>query len=304
MQRPSGDDKPRHPLRHTIIRILLIVSFGAVFFVMPDIRLKVAVVIISPLLIAFAVWRYIKERMDDKRAEQQKSGLIRVTRRQNAGWRTRYLDYKMHQGFEEIDPRGMKADLIRRIRCFRNLVWPVVGTVMFAAVGYALLRRGEYQCLLCFFFGALSLAGLIYFSAGGPVRHWIRRCSKEAAKIEHSYRHGRLLCRGEWGINLGHSHIVLFNSSHIEAFPLDRVADMTRKTVRLKTYRNDIYTGQKYKHYVVIQLWDKDSLTERQIELTDFQVEMLLQQYQRLSNPPHRMSALYEEQYKNEIVAP
>lgn len=199
-------------------------------------------------------------------------------------WREQYSRYREMHPFEYPQERTIKDDLFRRYHRRETFLYILmyslllVGTI--AGMIYDFDKKYPF-CLGIPAFGWLMIGSLNTFT-GKPVRKWLK-LDIDYPALETSYQHGSMLTYKGNGINLGTTHIHAYTPQTVYAIDYELVKSITRKFVPSKDYFQTLDTGEKYRHFVVIhvRLPESGNMTQVEIELNEFQVEMILDEFAR-----------------------
>ncbi len=128
----------------------------------------------------------------------------------------------------------------------------------------------------------------------------------DISEIEKSYIKGRMLSYSKNGINnginIGSSYTVIYNSDNVIAIDNSTIQDMTRKMVRVKKYENSMYSGQEYKYYVSVIYINSDGNTASvDVQLDEFQCEMIITEYNRIFYPERLYGNKIAEEIENSV---
>ena len=270
-------------------------AFLFLWFVMGETRDRVVACIAIPLCWLWGIFGYVKERRDNKRALQKKKDYLSGDYFRDPAWREAYLQYRQQHPYETCHPKGMRYDMMQR---YRRKSEPVTFMVMAGFLLFSTIVG------MCYRFQPLFLAGIplfgyffwIHFSEfiAWPVRKWLKTAKDDPdfPAYENSYTHGRILSYQAQGVvngmNLGASHIILYDKKEVHTVELSAAEGMTREIVRLKEYVNDTYSDSRYLHYAVLHVRTAQGEFRLRTQLDEYQVEMAVEEFSRLKGmqPP------------------
>ena len=274
----------RKPMDSKTLMIWLIIlsvpTFLFLWFVMGD---RVVAVIATPIIIIWGVFGYVKERRDTRRAVQKKANYLDGSYFRDPAWREAYLQYKQAHPYETCHPKGMRYDMMQR---YRRKTEPVTFMVMAGFLLFATVVGMIYQFHPVLLLG-LPLFGYLFWIhfaefTARPVRKWLKTAKTDTdfPAYEKSYTHGRILSYQAQGVvngmNLGPTHIILYDKKDVHTVELSVAEGMTREIVRVKEYVNDTYSGSQYKHYAVLHVRTAEGEFWLRTELNEYQTEMAI----------------------------
>lgn len=268
-------------LKALVFYIITIVLMGLfLWFIRGDMAGKMCAVIVCPLLIAYLIYAYNKEKKADSNALQINSLMMSGEYFESAKWYDDYYLYKNDHPFERIDSMSMKKDLLKRFRRSEYLLWMLFLLFLIFCCVVALAQSiGIIPIAGVFLFGALFCSQLSLY-IGMPVRRWLKR-DIDHDTLERSYLSGRILTYKKNGFIFGTTHIHAFTEKKIYAIDYELAEGISRKIVRLKKYEDGIYSSEEYKHYAVIhvRLPESGNIHDVEIELNEFQVQMVIDDF-------------------------
>lgn len=261
-----------------IITTVLIGLF--VWFIRGDMAGKLCAVIVCPLLIAYLIYAYNKEKKADRNAADRNPLMISGEYFESTKWREDYLIYKSEHPFERVDSQSMKKDLLKRFRRTEYLMWSLFFMFLIFCCFVVLMQRA----------GIIAIVGVVMFGIffywqfslyiGIPVRRWLKR-DIDYDTLERSYLSGRILTYKKNGFIFGTTHIHAFTEKKIYAIDYELAEGISRKIVRLKKYEDGIYSSEEYQHFAVIhvRLPRSGNNHDVEIELNEFQVQMVIDDF-------------------------
>ena len=111
-------------LKALIVYIVTIVLIGLfLWFIRGDMAGKTCAVIVCPLLIAYLIYAYNKEKKADSNAAGRNSLMMSGEYFESKKWYEDYYIYKNDHPFERIDSPSMRKDLLKRFRRSEYLLW-------------------------------------------------------------------------------------------------------------------------------------------------------------------------------------
>ena len=262
-----------------------------IYYFTQDIKYLVSAIIVGVLLTGNGIDLYFKEKKDDSKAIEQNKSLVNNSKFKNAKWREEFYNYKASHTFETVDKKGMKYDLKKRYRTKDNFLLVKLGCV-FIFFGIFLIIYQTTPSNICIgifgiVFGIIcTVRGISIFTAK-PVREFYRRnCDFEA--LEKSYMKGKMLSYKDNGINLGTTHIIVYNLKNIYAIDYRIIYDVVKKIVRVKNYENSVvYTGDEYRYYLeIIVKISSGAHREIDVAFDEYQCEMLINEYRKTHYSP------------------
>lgn len=216
------NQKPKNSLTTLIIMIILSIVMPPIAFYLKGIPVCWSF-LLSAIMIAYFIYAFLKEKKDDKKADKLKSDFLDGSYFSSVEWREKYLNYMQSYQFDEINPKGMKADLSRRYRKTASVPFMLFGILMIIGAGCGFFVETEnkiLQTILTVLFGAGIGAGLIYIEfekfTAKPVKKFYKG-NYDFKAIESSYENGKMLSHKEQGINIGSSYTVIYNKKIVFA---------------------------------------------------------------------------------------
>ena len=282
---------------------MLIVA-GTVFVLMfvlyyftQDIKYIVSAIIVCILVTGNGIYSYFKEKKDDRKAIEHKKAFADNSKFKNAKWREEFYHYKAVHTFETADKKGMKHDLKKRYRTKDNFLLVKLGCVFIFFGIFLIIYQTTLSNICIGIFGIVlgiicTVRGISIFTAK-PVREFYRRdCDFEM--LEKSYRKGKMLSYKDNGINLGTTHIIVYNLKNIYAIDYRIIYDVVKKIVRVKKYENSIvYTGDEYRYYIEIMVrMPSGAHKEIDVEFDEYQCEMVINEYRKTHYSPKQKNII------------
>ena len=261
--------------------------------------------IFSPLVIGFGIFTFIRDKRHKKSEEHLKEAITENQLFNSDAWRQRYIEYKEKHGFNEIDPKGMKADLIRHRRTLGTYSMTAVGAVCLGYFFYQVIsgqngHTDNFYALLPA--GLLMFGGGLAYLLGFPVGTWIKKMGDKYKDIEDFYIHGQMVSEGLDGLNIGREYTVMFNETSIYFFLTKNIVNAGKKIVREREYNTGIYSSTTYKYNVFVQVQENDGLHTYEVTLNAFKAEMICEVLQTLLFHPDDFEIKYEETEAHDIT--
>ena len=269
-------------------------AFLFLWFVMGRTQDKICACIVSPLCCIIGIAAHLKSRRDDRKAVHRAEEILDGSYFRSPEWREAYLQFKETHGYETCHERGMQYDLMRR---YRRKTEPITfmalsgllmaGCVCGLVTAYDKLETWLIVPVGFVIFGYLFWLHWSEFTAR-PVRKWLKAAASDPnfPAYEKSYLHGRILSFQAQGVvngmNLGATHILLYNKEDVHTVELGVAEKMTREVVRVKEYVNEVYGRQHYRHYAVLHVRTAQGYFMLKTELNEFQVELAIEEFSRL----------------------
>ena len=283
-----------------IVAGTVFVLMFVIYYFTQDIKYLVSAIIVGVLVTGNGLHSYFKEKKDDRKATEQKKSLVHNSKCKEAKWREEFYDYKANHTFETVSKKGMKHDLKKRYRTKDNFLLVKLGCV-FIFFGIFLIIYQTTPSNICIgIFGIVlgiicTVRGISILTAK-PVREFYRRdCDFEM--LEKSYRKGKMLSYKDNGINLGTTHIIVYNLNNIYAIDYRIIYDVVKKIVRVKKYNNSVaYAGDEYRYYVEIMVrMPSGSHGEIDVEFNEYQCEMVINEYRKTHYSPTQENIVAEK---------
>lgn len=179
----------------------------------------------------------------------------------------------------------MKADLHRRFITKDAIGFILLGCVFLVVSFLPFPLRINYR-IISIIAGLFSIFVGTYFMSGQHIRHFFNRTDLDFEQLEASYRNGSMLTYQKNGINLGISHVIAYTAQEIFCIENANIASMMREVVRLKKYQDGVYAGETYLHRLYLEAKQPNSTEPLnvRIELHEFQVEMVLEEFARMNH--------------------
>ncbi len=295
--------KTRSTMVMVLVCHLLIIAIGLYFYAKSHMW-QILVVLIIPLLISvFVVYAYWKEQKSDGQADEKLQEYVNGDYFSTPQWRERYLQYKQEHPFQSPKLRGMKADLHRRFITKDAIGFILLGCVFLVVSFLPFPLRINYR-IISIIAGLFSIFVGTYFMSGQHIRHFFNRTDLDFEQLEASYRNGSMLTYQKNGINLGISHVIAYTAQEIFCIENANIASMMREVVRLKKYQDGVYAGETYLHRLYLEAKQPNSpepLNVR-IELHEFQVEMVLEEFARMNHGVCSNPIRITEEMDNQIT--
>lgn len=202
-------------------------------------------------------------------------------------WRDKYLSYVTKKPFETIRSKSMKRDLMRRYR-HPKFVLLMITCLLCAAVCAAALfaeyhDRGTIAPDHLIYNLIVISVGIVYFFiciaklTARPVRKFLKN-TDDISALEESYMSGKMVSHKGNGINLGSTHIIMYDEKEIIAIENSRVTSVTRSVAMQGDYEKCYF---KYVHYAVVSYTESGRQLITTVELNEFQVEMVIEEFNR-----------------------
>lgn len=289
-----------HIVSGVVLAVVLIILY--VFFRSWEI---LVCAILAPLLIAGSgIHAYLKEKRQDKISEKDEQDFLSGAKYRQKEWKTAYYEYKEKHSFEVISSKGMKYDLKRRYRTmsgFGVFAWVLLTLFSIGAIFYPIKDWCIGHSILGIFFGGYCSVWSIYNVIGGPVIK-LYKTRTDLSEIEKSYMKGKMLSYQNNGINFGRGYTVVYNRANVIPIDNNTIQAMTRKMVRVKHYENSVYSGQDYWYYVSVIYTNSDGNTASvDVQLDEFQCEMIITEYNRIFYPERSYGNIIAEEILNSV---
>ncbi len=296
------------PKKNLIIEIVSGVILAVVLIILyvyfRSWEILVCAILVPPLMVGFCIHAYLKEKCQDKSSEKDEQDFLSGAKYCQKEWKTAYYEYKEKHSFEVISSKGMKYDLKRRYRTmsgFGVFAWVLLMLFSIGVIFYPI--KGWYigYSILGIFFGGYLAAWSIYNVIGGPVIK-LYKTRTDLSEIEKSYMKGKMLSYQNNGINFGRGYTVVYNRDDVIPIDNNTIQAMTRKIVRVKNYENSVYSGQEYKYYVSVIYTNSDGNTASvDVQLDEFQCEMIIMEYNRIFYPERSYGNIIAEEIENSV---
>ena len=295
-----------------VTAVISLTTFFVISIATDSVLGKVLAVIIPVLIIIVAVLLYIYEIRSLKRNDIKKELITSGELFSSQQWRQKYLEFKTKYEFPGIDPRGMRADLMKRFNCTINRVLVLVGALSLAAAGFMIYKKHtDYDIDSQKILGVLLIFGicLIPFGLtqilGRPVKKWLRQIGDEYKDIEESYMQGKFITHLLNGINIGPTYIVFYNDHHVYSFRVSDIISFKKHIRSEKEYNTGIYISTRYSYYLLLLVREKDGINYNyKVMLDEYKLELacdvLRDVLQRSSDPDISL----EESENNSITVP
>ncbi len=272
--------RPTSPLLTLILWVVCTVAIFIVLFIFVGLKKQAVIVCVVCLVIAFS--SYFREMKANQSAVRKRESVTNGDYFRSPAWKEQYLRYKELHPFEHPQERTLKDDLFRRYRSRETFLYILMYLILLAGTIVGLCHELNYTFVIGIgIFGWLLIDSLNTFT-GRPVRKWLKHDIDYPA-LETSYQHGSMLTYKGNGFNLGTTHIHAYTKSTVYAIDYRLVQSITRKMVRAVSYDNTIF-DEEYRHFAVIhvRLPESGNMTQVEIELNEFQVEMILDEFARI----------------------
>lgn len=284
----SMNKKPVDPI--FVLILYIIIAIGACIGILHIAETKtqkaVGCTVAALAILTPAVGLYIYDKKAQRRAE--KPGIEDDSYFDSIEWREKYLKYVMRSPFETPGHKGMKHDLLRRYKRPLFVILIIIMLLSIAAIVIAAiaeyLDRGTVAALISALTLIIpSIAALrfcIIRLTACPVYEWLKALSPDdLAVIEESYMNGKIVSYKGNGINLGSTHIIIYDEASICAIENICVDSVTRNVVRNKEYETRQYFKEKY--YAMVSFTHSGVHNIIPVELNEFQVEMVIEEFER-----------------------
>ena len=266
-----------------IVYITFTILLGLfLFFIRGDFAGKACAVVACPLVIAYLIYVYFKEKRADNNAVKTNEQIQTGRYFENAGWHEMYVVYMKDHPFERPAGPNMKEDLLKRFRRREYLMWMLFFMfLLFCSIVAIFVDPGVLPIL-----GIGLFAILIYYQfslyLGMPVRKWLKS-DIDYAVLERSYMGSRMLTYKKNGFAFGTTHIHAYTEKKVYAIDYALVEGISRRIVRLKNYEDGLYSSEEYRHFAVIhvRLPESGNIHDVEIELNEFQVQMVIDNYSK-----------------------
>jgi hypothetical protein len=298
--------KPNNPKVTMFLVIgVSLVAFMFLYFVCGDTRNKLCAIIVTPIMIAYGIYAYLKEKKQDKIAIHNSKKIMNNQYFESLEWREQYFDYRKKYSLTRPKKNSMKADLCSYFRNGESVSGMILGAFILVCSILAFCYQQNYILILGI------LLGLVLFSYNfcnyfaRPVRRWYKEHSNEYLELEQSYLHGKIANYKTNGIVLGTTHVHCFTTKKLYHIEYSLVDGIKRKVVRVKKYDNSVYSGDTYKHYAVILYRSSEDgpRHELDLELNEFQVQMVMEEFLRMKLGRSKEAfASYTESYDNNVT--
>ena len=268
-----------------------------------DIKYTVSAVIATPAVFIWGIYSYFHEKKDDKNAVDKSIEILNDSYFKTSQWHEQYIIYRMEHPFEKPKGKSMKSDLYAKYRNKNDLVLIILFFLFVILLTVMMFIKFEWWYPIgVVVFLCLGLFILNDYT-GKTVRKFLKRDIDYPA-LERSYLKGKMITYKNSGIILGTTHIHIFTADNIYAIDYRIADDITRKVVRVKEFDDSIYTGNRYDHYAVVnaRIPKSGSTTKVEVELNEYQVQMIIDEFNRIKYPDeiNKMN-VYEEKNENHI---
>ena len=105
-----NNQREPNPVSTLVIGIICSVIFPPLLMYLKGIPIVFGF-ILSPILIAFFVYNFFRERKSDRKAKEIRTDFTDGSYLNSTEWREKYQKYTAKHNFEKTDSKGMKADL-------------------------------------------------------------------------------------------------------------------------------------------------------------------------------------------------
>ncbi len=297
---------PKTTLAGTLLSaVVALVIMSGIYYFIRDVKYLVMGIIVCVALTGTGIHSCLKERNDDRKATEYNKLLKNNSKFRNTKWREEFYNYKISHAFETPDKRGMKYDLKKRYRTKSNLLLLKLGCVFIFFGVFLIIYQTTLINISIGIFGIVlgiicAVRGISLFTAQ-PVREFYRRdCDFEM--LEKSYRKGKILSYKDNGINLGTTHIMVYNLKNVYAIDYRIIYDVVKKIVRVKKYENSVvYTGDEYRYYIEIMVrMPSGSHKEIDVEFNEYQCEMVINEY-RKAHYSHGQENIIDQKMDNTV---
>ena len=301
-------DKKRKYLIFLVTAVLSLTAFFVTATVTDSKFGKILSFVIPLAVIAVSAAIYTAELRAIKKNEAIKRSVENGEFFSSQSWRQAYLNFRTQYEFAKIDPRGMRADILRN---YRNLPTYLYFLFFFtvAVVFACILMPHPIENMTKFRFmmllgGILCSCDGIRRLAGIPARRWMKRIKAEYSDVEASYNSGRLVKSWTSGINIGTDYIVIFNPSRVVSFRTADIVEAGRKVVRENQSNTGIYvqTDQTYKVFFVVGHSKKVQRTY-EVELDVFESELVCDEVRELLDRRSELPDSFEETVHEDIAS-
>ena len=268
-----------------------------------DIKYTVSAVIATPAVFIWGIYSYFHEKKDDKNAVDKSIEILNDSYFKTSQWHEQYIIYRLEHPFEKPKGKSMKSDLYAKYRNKNDLVLIILFFLFVILLTVMMFIKFEWWYPIgVVVFLCLGLFILNDYT-GKTVRKFLKRDIDYPA-LERSYLKGKMITYKNSGIILGTTHIHIFTADNIYAIDYRIADDITRKVVRVKEFDDSIYTGNRYDHYAVVnaRIPKSGSTTKVEVELNEYQVQMIIDEFNRIKYPDeiNKMN-VYEEKNENHI---
>lgn len=298
-----------------IFLVTSVISLTAFFMIsiITDSELgKVLAVIIPIFIILIAILLYIHEIRSLNRNKIKKELITSGELFSSQQWRQKYLEFKTKYEFPDIDPRGMRADLLKRFNCTLNRVLFLAGALSLAAAGFMIYKKHtDYDINSQKILGVLLVFGicLIPFGLtqilGRPVKKWLRQIGDEYKDIEDSYMQGKIITHMLNGINIGPAYIVFYNDYHVYSFRTSDIISVKKHILSEKEYNTGIYISTSYSYYLLFLVKEKDGISYNyKVMLDEYKSELACDVLRDVLQRSSDLDISLEETENNSIPIP
>ena len=292
--------RPPDP-RFTLPMILVggILGLAYVWFTYGDFVHTAITAVIVIVAGVFILYTQAMEKKADKKAEDERPELEDGSRFSSVEWRKGYLDFAQEKGWEPVKRKTMKADMCRHYNNGTDRAMILMGA-FFTACGIALLFSPQSPVVaaggiilgaICLYFGIKDICGY-------PVRKWLRATKLPLEVLEKSYMKGKLLTSEKNGVNIGSELVIFFNKKTAGAIKLSELSSARRQIVRLKKYQDGTYAGEEYQYFLELTSLGRSV----QIRLSEFQVEMALEELERRTGDFSGNASITEDRSDENVI--
>lgn len=291
----------------TIILMLvfntIIIVIGLYYYVKSSMWEILLILIISLILFGYVIYAYVKEKKSDRQADQNIRQYVDGSYFFTPQWRESYLQYKQEHPFRKPKMPSMKADLHRRFMTKDSICFILLGCIFLVASILPIQFKLNYR-IICIIAGLFMIFIGTYFMSGQHIRHFFKRTDLNFEHLENSYRSGKMLSYLKNGVNLGIPYVIAYTPQEVFCIENCDIDFMTRELVRLKKYVDGVYTGEIILHRLYIQAKATGSQKSMfiRLELNEFQVEMVLEEFSRLHYVSNLMPIMTTEEVDNQIT--
>lgn len=237
--------------------------------------------ILSPILIAFFIYNFFREKKSDRKAKEIKTDFTDGSYLNSAEWREKYQKYAEKHDSEKIHSKGMKADLQRRYRKMASVIMCLFGLFMIFGSCCIPVSYAGIQEIITAVFGILI--GIFIFYAFGfrnfialPVRKLYQE-NYNIEAVEDSYNNGKMMSYKKNGVNIGDKYTLIYSEKEIHVISNFSIHNATHNLTRVKTYVNGTFDSDKYQHKLCITA-DREYL----VELNEYQVETAIKELEKV----------------------
>lgn len=238
--------------------------------------------ILSPILIAYFIYNFFREKKSDRKAKEIKTDFTDGSYLNSAEWREKYQKYTEKHDFEKIHSKGMKSDLQRRYRKMASVIMSLFGIFMiFGSFCMPFADAGGGEILIAVF--GILLGIFIFYEMGfknflaKPVRKLYQE-NYDIKSIEDSYNNGKMMSHKNNGINISCEYTLIYSEKEIYVINNFSIQEVTHHLTRVKKYVNDTFEGDEYQHKLQVRANNREYF----VELNEYQVEIAINELEKV----------------------